>query len=101
MAAAIGATWIFVAAAAVGANQTRQQGASALSTLQATGAANATTPNARPKPSVVRTPRSTQVAALATPPPNGPPPAQANPTPGQGNPTPGQGNPTPGQGNPT
>jgi hypothetical protein len=50
VAAAVGATGVFVAAAAVGASQTRQQAAAV-----ATPAAEITTrtPSARPKPSVV------------------------------------------------
>jgi hypothetical protein len=54
LAAAVGATGIFVAAAAVGASQTRQQTTAAGPPTVAVGAAS--TPGPRPKPSVVASP---------------------------------------------
>jgi hypothetical protein len=79
MAAAIGATGIFVAAAAVGANQTRQQG-TAVATQQALTATSAAAPGARRKPSVVITPTPSSTGEAI---PTRPVPAPAQPGPTQ------------------
>lgn len=70
LAAAVGATSIFVAAAAVGASQTRQQ--EARSPTPVVSVRPARTPSARPKPNVVvatPTPRSDAGAAPPAPTP--------------------------------
>src|SRR5438105_3264113 len=69
LAAAIGATGVFVAAAAVGATETRQQ-AAAVATPPTETVVRTRTPGARPKPEVVAaapTPAATDPAAPATP----------------------------------
>jgi hypothetical protein len=65
----VGATGVFVAAAAVGANQTRHQAASVTNPAIET-VVPARTPNARPKPQVVvSTPTANPAADNSTPPP--------------------------------
>jgi hypothetical protein len=95
LAAAIGATSIFVAAAAVGANQTRQQGAALAPPVELT-ASPTPRPRRRPTVAVVATPTG---ASEATHPQTstGPGPTQVAPlpTPAQTNPTPAQAGPTP------